>query len=82
MRLLDADSAISTVSCDASARALATEPRHFQAEIVPKLWVLTKKVRSGFSAPHVPEILRVLTGLNVNYETSGTYYQRLLRSAS
>lgn len=51
---------------------------YFQAEIVPKLWLLTKKVRSRiFQHLSVPDILRqVLTGLDVNYEISGTYYPR------
>ena len=51
---------------------------HFQAEVVPKLWLLTKKVRSRiFQHLTVPDILReVLTGLDVHYEISGTYYPR------
>jgi type VI secretion system secreted protein VgrG len=51
---------------------------HFRAELVPKLWLLTKKVRSRiFQHLTVPDILRrVLNGLDVTYEVSGTYYQR------
>jgi type VI secretion system secreted protein VgrG len=51
---------------------------HFQAEIVPKFWLLTKKVRSRiFQHLSVPDILRhVLTGLDVNYDLTGTYYPR------
>lgn len=51
---------------------------HFQAEIVPKVWLLTKKVRSRvFQHITVPDILRqVFTGLDVNYDISGTYYPR------
>jgi type VI secretion system secreted protein VgrG len=51
---------------------------HFRAELVPKLWLLTKKVRSRiFQHLSVPEILRhVLSGLDVTYDMSETYYQR------
>jgi type VI secretion system secreted protein VgrG len=51
---------------------------HFRAELVPSLWLLTKKVRSRiFQHLTVPDILRqVLSGLDVTYETSATYYQR------
>ena len=51
---------------------------HYQADVVPKLWLLTKKVRSRtFQHLTVPDILReVLTGFDVSYEISGTYYQR------
>jgi type VI secretion system secreted protein VgrG len=51
---------------------------HFRAELVPKLWLLTKKVRCRiFQHLSVPEILRqVLSELEVAYEISGTYYQR------
>jgi len=51
---------------------------HFRAQLVPKLWLLTKKVRSRiFQHLSVPDILRqVLSGLDVTYEISGTYYQR------
>jgi type VI secretion system secreted protein VgrG len=51
---------------------------HFRAEVVPKLWLLTKKVRSRVF-PHltVPDILKqVLVGFDVNYDITGTYYQR------
>jgi type VI secretion system secreted protein VgrG len=51
---------------------------HFRAELVPKLCLLTKKVRSRiFQHLSVPDILRqVLNGLDVTYEISGIYYQR------
>jgi type VI secretion system secreted protein VgrG len=50
----------------------------FRAEMVPKLWLLTKKVQSRiFQHLSVPDILQqVLTGLDVAYEILGTYYQR------
>ncbi len=50
----------------------------YRAEVVPKLWLLTKKVRSRiFQHLTVPDILQqVLAGLNVSYEFSATYYQR------
>jgi type VI secretion system secreted protein VgrG len=50
----------------------------FSAEIVPKLWLLTKKVRSRiFQHLSVPDILRQLFGgFDVSYELSATYYQR------
>jgi type VI secretion system secreted protein VgrG len=46
--------------------------------MVPKLWLLTKKVRSRiFQQVSVPDILRaVLTGMAVKYELSGTYHPR------
>src|SRR5215467_274851 len=51
---------------------------HFSAEVVPKLWLLTKKVRCRiFQHLSVPDILRkVFTGLDVSYEISGTFYPR------
>jgi type VI secretion system secreted protein VgrG len=51
---------------------------HFSAEIVPKPWLLTKKVRSRiFQHLSVPDILRqVFAGLDVTYELTATYYQR------
>jgi type VI secretion system secreted protein VgrG len=51
---------------------------HFRAEVVPKLWLLTKRVRCRiFQHLPVPDILRqVLAGLDVTYELSGTYYPR------
>jgi len=50
----------------------------YRAEIVPKLWLLEKKVRSRiFQHLNVPDILRkVLAGLDVSYQISGTYYPR------
>ena len=51
---------------------------HFRAEIVPKLWRLTKKVRSRiFHHLSIPDILRqVLAGLDVTYQLSVSYYPR------
>lgn len=51
---------------------------HFGAELVPKLWLLTKKVGTRiFQHLSVSEILReVLSGLDVIYALSGTYYPR------
>jgi len=50
----------------------------FRAEVVPKPWLLTKKVRSRvFQHLSVPDILRqVFAGLNVKYQISGTYQPR------
>jgi type VI secretion system secreted protein VgrG len=50
----------------------------YRAEIVPKIWLLSKKVRSRiFQHLTVPEIIRqVLTGFDVSHEIQGTYYQR------
>src|SRR5262245_38728452 len=49
---------------------------HFRAELVPQLWLLTKKIRSRvFQHLSVSDILRqVLSGLDVTYEMSATYY--------
>jgi type VI secretion system secreted protein VgrG len=51
---------------------------HFRAELVPQLWLLTKKVRSRiFQHLSVPQILRqVLAELDVKYEISERYYPR------
>jgi type VI secretion system secreted protein VgrG len=51
---------------------------YFRAQVVPKLWLLSKKIRSRiFQHLTIPEILKqVLTGLDVAYEIQGTYYQR------
>ncbi len=51
---------------------------HFKAEVVPKAWLLTKKVRSRiFQHLSIPDIIKqVLVGLDVNYDLSGTYYPR------
>jgi type VI secretion system secreted protein VgrG len=50
----------------------------YSAEIVPKIWLLSKKVRSRiFQHLTVPEIIhQVLTGYEVSYEIQSTYYQR------
>jgi type VI secretion system secreted protein VgrG len=51
---------------------------HFRAQLVPDLWLLTKKFRSRiFQHLSVPDILRqVFRGLDVTYDISGTYYPR------
>ena len=51
---------------------------HFHARLVPKLWLLTRRTRSRiFQQLTVPEILKkVLTGFDVSYEISTTYYAR------
>ena len=51
---------------------------HFRAELVPKLWLLTKKVRSRiFQHLSVPDILHeVLSGVDVTFQVKGTYYPR------
>jgi type VI secretion system secreted protein VgrG len=51
---------------------------HFRAQVVPKLWFLSKKVRSRiFQHLSVPDILKqVLVGFDVSYDITGTYYQR------
>jgi type VI secretion system secreted protein VgrG len=51
---------------------------HFRARLVPRLWFLSKKIRSRiFQHLTVLDILnQVLTGFSVSYEISGTYYQR------
>lgn len=51
---------------------------HFRADIVPKLWLLSKKVRSRvFQHLTVLEILKqVLLGFDISYDITGTYYQR------
>ena len=51
---------------------------YFRADIVPKFWLLSKKVRSRvFQHLSVPDILKqVLVGFDVSYDITGTYYQR------
>ena len=51
---------------------------HFRAELVPKFWLLTKKVRCRvFQHISVPDILRrVLAGLDVSFEFLGSYHER------
>jgi type VI secretion system secreted protein VgrG len=51
---------------------------HFRAQVVPRLWLLTKKIRSRiFQHLSVPDILKqVLVGFDVNYDITGTYFQR------
>jgi type VI secretion system secreted protein VgrG len=50
----------------------------FRAEVVPKPWLLTKKVRSRiFQHMTVPDILeQVLSGFDVAYKLVGHYYER------
>ena len=52
--------------------------QNFSAQVVPKLWLLRKKVRSRiFQHLSVPDILKqVLVGFDVNYDITGTYYPR------
>jgi type VI secretion system secreted protein VgrG len=51
---------------------------HFRAEVVPKVWLLTKRVQSRiFQHVNIPDILKkVLAGFDVAYELTGTYYPR------
>jgi type VI secretion system secreted protein VgrG len=51
---------------------------HFRAQVVPKFWLLTKKIRSRvFQHLSIPDILKqVLVGFDVNYDITGTYYPR------
>jgi type VI secretion system secreted protein VgrG len=51
---------------------------YFQAEVVPQLWLLTKKVQSRiFQHLSVPDILKqVLAGQNVKFDILGTYHRR------
>ncbi|MFN7986889.1 MAG: type VI secretion system tip protein TssI/VgrG [Thermoanaerobaculia bacterium] len=51
---------------------------HYRAEVVPKLWLLTRKVRSRiFQQLTVPEILaKVFAGLVVKIEVSAAYEPR------
>ncbi len=50
----------------------------YRASLTPKLWLLTKKVRSRiFQHVTIPDILNaVLTGLDVVYELTATYFPR------
>jgi type VI secretion system secreted protein VgrG len=51
---------------------------HYHLEMVPQLWLLTRRARSRiFQNLSVPEILRkVFTGLDVTYEIQGTFHPR------
>lgn len=51
---------------------------HYSLEMVPSLWLLTKRARSRiFQHLSVPEILgKVLDGLDVVYEIQGTFHSR------
>jgi type VI secretion system secreted protein VgrG len=51
---------------------------HFRAQIVPRFWLLTKKVRSRiFQHLTVPDILKqVLVGFDITYDITGIYYPR------
>jgi len=50
----------------------------YRAELVPRLWLLTKRVRSRiFQQSSVPDILRaVLAGLDVSYQIQGAFHPR------
>jgi type VI secretion system secreted protein VgrG len=50
----------------------------YRAEVVPELWMLSKKAQSRiFQQLPVPEILKqVLAGLDVSYQLTGTYNSR------
>ena len=50
----------------------------YRTEVVPKLWLLTKKVRSRiFQHLTIPDILQqVFVGLDVVYDLSATYFPR------
>ncbi len=54
------------------------EFKHYKMEIVPQLWLLTKKTQSRiFQQKTVPDILKqVLTGLQVEWEIQGTFEAR------
>ena len=56
----------------------------FTAEVVPKLWLLTKKIRCRiFQHLSVPDILRqVFTGLDVNYRNRGNLLSRVIIACS
>ena len=51
---------------------------HYRAEIVPKLWLLSKKSQSKiFQHLTIPDILKkVLVGFDVKWEITGSYYPR------
>jgi type VI secretion system secreted protein VgrG len=51
---------------------------HYEADMVPQLWLLTKNVQSRiFQQKSVPDILKdVLKGLDVTYEIQGTFAAR------
>ena len=77
--------ATSTASSTGSARANRFPSAmgsafftRYQAEIVPQLWLLTRKAQSRiFQQIAVPDILKqVLTGLSVAYQLQGTYKPR------
>lgn len=50
----------------------------YKLEIVPELWMLTKRTQSRiFQQKSVPDILKeVLQGLDVKYEIQGTFHER------
>ncbi len=51
---------------------------HFEAELVPQFWLLTKNVQSRiFQQKSIPDILKlVLKGIDVAYEIQGTFEKR------
>jgi type VI secretion system secreted protein VgrG len=50
----------------------------YRLEIVPKVWLLTRRAQSRiFQQKSIPDILKeVLTGIDVSYETQGTFAPR------
>src|SRR5207302_3573878 len=51
---------------------------HYRMEVVPALWLLTRRVQSRiFQQMSVPDILKkVLAGLDVTFELQGTFFPR------
>ena len=51
---------------------------HFRAQMVPRLWLLRKRVRSRiFQRLSVPEIIaQLFSGFDVKYDIKGTYHPR------
>ncbi|MEO8027626.1 MAG: type VI secretion system tip protein TssI/VgrG, partial [Bryobacteraceae bacterium] len=51
---------------------------HYEAVVVPQLWILTQKIQSRiFQQKSIPDILeKVLTGLDVKYQLQETYEPR------
>jgi type VI secretion system secreted protein VgrG len=51
---------------------------HYQLEVVPQFWLLTKKAQSRiFQHINIPDILqKVLAGLDVTFQIQGTFEQR------
>jgi type VI secretion system secreted protein VgrG len=51
---------------------------HYRMEVVPQFWLLTRKTQSRiFQHLSIPQILqKVLAGIDVSYEISGTFHAR------